>query len=166
MRGRWALGWSALAVPLLAVGALATAPRTAPTPAPEFTAPTLGGATVRLADFRGRVVLLDFWATWCGSCRAELPKLTALERDVDGLVVLAVNVDAEKKTVERFAQQVPLPARVLLDPQGKVTDRFAVPALPWQVLVDGQGRIVRQGRRVHEGAAALRQEMPRLRGAE
>ena len=165
MKSRLGLAWCVTIVPLFAVAARATAPE-APSLAPDFTARTMGGDTVRLADFRGRVVLLDFWATWCGSCRNELPKLVALERDVGGLAVLAVNVDADRQAVESYARQVQLPARVVLDPQGTLSDRFAVPALPWQVLIDARGRIVRQGRRVHDGAASLQQEIQRLRGAE
>ena len=154
---RWLI-LSALALALPLVAAAETAP--------DFTAPTLNGKSVQLSDFRGRVVLLDFWASWCGSCRTELPKLTALEREVDGLVVLAVNLDAERSLVESFAAKVQLPARVLLDPRGSVADRYAIPALPWQVLVDAQGRILRQGRRVHDGAEALRKELQQLRSEE
>jgi len=129
--------------------------------APDFRAATRAGEHVELAQFRGRFVLLDFWASWCGACRNELPRLCALEREVDDLVVLAVNVDAEREALERFAARVALPKRVVLDPEGQIADRFAIPALPWQVLVGPDGKIVRQGVRVHDGAAALRAEINR-----
>ncbi len=127
--------------------------------APDFRASTRAGETVELAEFRGRFVLLDFWASWCGSCRSEMPRLVALEREIDGLVVLAVNVDSEREALDRFAARVALPRRVVLDPEGRVADCFAIPALPWQVLVGPDGKIVRQGVRVHDGAAALRAEI-------
>ncbi len=129
--------------------------------APDFRATTRAGESVALADFRSHFVLLDFWASWCGSCRNEMPRLVALEREVDGLVVLAVNVDSEREALERFAARVALPRRVVLDPAGSIADRFAIPALPWQVLVGPDGKIVRQGARVHDGAAALRAEIDR-----
>ena len=129
--------------------------------APDFRATTRAGEPVELAQFRGRFVLLDFWASWCGTCRSELPRLCTLEREIDDLVVLAVNVDAERAALERFAARVALPRRVVLDPAGRIADRFAIPALPWQVLVGPDGKIVRQGVRVHDGAAALRAEINR-----
>ncbi len=131
----------------------------AATPAPGFEAKTLAGTTVRLQDYRGQFVLLDFWSSWCGACRAELPRLAVLEREVDGLVVLTVNLGEEPERIRGFAGKVTLPRHVLLDPEGAIAERFAVPALPWQVLVDPSGSIVRQGRRVHDGAAALRREI-------
>lgn len=130
--------------------------------APDFEAPGRDGATLRLADFRGRVVLLDFWASWCGACRNELPRLAALEKDVEGLVVLAVNVDTERERVERFAASVRLPRRVVLDPKGAIAERFDIPAMPWQVLLGKDGRVLRAGRRVVDDAAALRAELRRL----
>ena len=71
-------------------------PNLASFPAPAFTLPTLSGVPIRLSDLRGKVVLLNFWVTWCGSCRAEMPSIDALHRRYKnrGLEVLAVNLDA------------------------------------------------------------------------
>ncbi len=146
---------------LLLVPALAAAEQ-----APDFEAPTRDGTTMKLSAFRGRVVLIDFWASWCGACRDELSRLAALENELDELVVLTVNVDTERNNVERFAAQVRLPRRVVLDPQGAIAERFAIQAMPWQVLVGKDGRILRAGRRVHDGAAALRDELRRLGATE
>jgi peroxiredoxin len=110
----------------------------------HFEAPTLDGDTVRLADYRGRVVVVDFWATWCPPCRKQLPMLSALEKQVDDIVVLAVCVDKRRDNIDEFAARVNLPQRVLLDPEGKLAQQFDVQAMPWTVLIDPEGRVVWQ----------------------
>jgi thiol-disulfide isomerase/thioredoxin len=109
--------------------------------APDFVATCLGGDTLRLASFRGRVVLVDFWATWCPPCRAELAHLAKLEKENPELVVLAVNVDHERGRLDGFARRNLLPRHVLLDPAGRIAERYALPGMPWTVLVDREGRI-------------------------
>ena len=110
----------------------------------EFEAQTLDGDTVRLSEFRGRVVVVDFWATWCPPCRKQLPLLAELEKQGEDIVVLAVCVDKRRDKIEKFAERVELPERVLLDPEGKLAQQFEVEAMPWTVLVDPQGRVVWQ----------------------
>jgi thiol-disulfide isomerase/thioredoxin len=88
-------------------------------PAPDFTLPTLSGAPIRLSDLRGKVVLLNFWATWCGSCRAEMPTIEALHRQYKdrGLEVLAVNLDTTPiAKVQTFVDKAGESLRVGLDP--------------------------------------------------
>ena len=109
--------------------------------APDFAAPNLQGDTLRLAAFRGRVVLVDFWASWCPPCRAELAHLARLEQETPELVVLAVNVDHERERVDGFSRRNKLPRHVLLDPAGRIASRYAPPGMPWTVLVDRAGRI-------------------------
>ena len=109
--------------------------------APDFAATTLQGDTLRLASFRGRVVLVDFWASWCPPCRDELAHLARLEKENPELVVLAVNVDHERERVEGFGRRNKLPRHVLLDPAGRIAARYAPPGMPWTVLVDRDGRV-------------------------
>jgi thiol-disulfide isomerase/thioredoxin len=132
MRTTLALAFSlALAAPAAHAGA-----------APEFRAATLEGDTLQLASFRGHVVVLDFWASWCPPCREQLERLAALEKDIPGLVVLAVNVDTRRDKVERYVKRMVMPRRVVLDPKGTIAGRYAVQGMPWTVLVDPRGQIV------------------------
>ena len=118
--------------------------RVAPAPAPDFTLAGLDGKTVRLADFRGRVVFLNFWATWCAPCREEMPEMQALARELEkeGLVVLAVNYEESAETAEAFVQETALTLPVLLDADGAVARRYRVPGLPASFFVDRRGALV------------------------
>ncbi|HSD51810.1 MAG TPA: TlpA disulfide reductase family protein [Candidatus Methylomirabilis sp.] len=113
--------------------------------APEFVLADLGGNRVRLSDHRGHVVLLNFWATWCPPCRAEMPsmeKLYQAYRD-RGLVILAISGDRTgQSTVEVFVQEVGVTFPILLDPANEVFAQYGVRGLPTSFLLDRQGRIV------------------------
>jgi thiol-disulfide isomerase/thioredoxin len=120
-------------------------PRSARFPAPDFTLPTLSGAPIRLADLRGKVVLLSFWATWCVPCRTEMPTLEALyQRYKDrGLEVLAVNLDMLSTAgVEAFMQEVGVTFRVGLDPSWSTAQAYRVLGLPTTYLIDRAGHAV------------------------
>jgi peroxiredoxin len=113
--------------------------------APPFELPRAEGGRASLDEQRGRVVLLNFWATWCPPCRAELPALQALHRSLaaEGLSVLAVSVDAGPgDAVARFAAGRGLDFPVLLDPGEEVARRYGVGAYPTSVVIDRRGRIV------------------------
>ena len=101
--------------------------RVAPAPAPDFELAGLDGKTLRLAELRGRVVFLNFWATWCPPCREEMPAMQALagELEKQGLVVLAVNYEESAETAEAYARETGLALPVLLD--GERRRRAAVP---------------------------------------
>jgi len=118
--------------------------RPAPSPAPPFALRDLEGRPARLEDYRGRVVLLNFWATWCAPCREEMPAIQALARELDrqGLVVLAVNYQEGEAAVREFARETAVSVPVLLDPDGAVTRRYRVTVLPTTVLIDRQGALV------------------------
>jgi len=122
--------------------------------APGFALVSLEGDTIRLAEQRGRVVLLNFWATWCAPCRWEMPALDRVHRELgaEGLTVLAVNVDAAPGAVDGFgypggdvggfARELGLGFPILLDPSGQVLRRYRVTGLPTTFLIDREGRVV------------------------
>jgi thiol-disulfide isomerase/thioredoxin len=126
--------WTALVVGAAVAPAWAGA-------APDFRATSLAGDTLQLGSFRGQVVLVDFWASWCPPCREQLQRLAALEKQVPGVVVLAVNVDSRRDKVEAYAKRFALPRRVVLDPQGTIAARYAVQGMPWTVIVDPRGNV-------------------------
>jgi peroxiredoxin len=112
--------------------------------AADFTLTGVAGQTVRLGDARGQVVLLNFWATWCPACRAEMPSIQRLHaRFKDkGLAVLAVSVDrGGAEAVAAFATDHAITFPIALDPGMAVADRYGVRALPSTFLLDRDGRI-------------------------
>lgn len=112
---------------------------TPPTPAPDFTVPGLTGGPLRLADFRGRVVLLNFWATWCEPCLEEMPAMERLAQAYRGrgLVVVALSVDREGAAVVRpFLKRHSLTLAVGLDPDQSVARSQRVWALPSTFVLD------------------------------
>ncbi|MBI4409843.1 MAG: TlpA family protein disulfide reductase [Gemmatimonadetes bacterium] len=124
--------------------------------APPFAAPALTGDTVRLEDLRGRVVLLNVWATWCAPCRWEMPALERLSAELapQGLAVLAVSVDAPLGGVDAlgnpggdvraFVAELGLTFTVLLDPRAQIQRRYGVTGLPTTFLIGRDGRVVRK----------------------
>ncbi len=111
----------------------------------DFTLPDLHGQTTRLSDLRGRVVLINFWATWCPPCRAEMPSMHALYQDYHkkGFEILAITSDVEgKRIVAPFIEKRGFTFPVLLDPRGGVGGRLRVRGIPASYVLDKQGRIV------------------------
>lgn len=114
-------------------------------PAPAFTLQDLAGKMVRLDQFKGRVVVLNFWATWCPSCRQELPGLEVFWREVQtkGLPVqiLAVNIKEDPGTVRDFLEKNGYTFPVLLDTQGEVADTYLVQYIPTTFFIGQDGKI-------------------------
>lgn len=110
--------------------------------APPFSLRTLDGAPVSLESLKGKVVLIDFWASWCGPCMREMPFLGKLARALrpEGLEVLAVNVEGEPEKVRQAIAKIPPPLRVLVD-EGAVAERYGVQTLPHLVVVDRAGEV-------------------------
>lgn len=111
--------------------------------APDFSLTTLDGRSVSLSDWRGQVVLLNFWATWCVPCRAEMPQIQAAYqayRDRN-FVVLSINVKEDEQEVAQFAEAFHLTMPVLLDHDGSTARRYRVRGLPTSFLVDPEGVI-------------------------
>lgn len=117
-------------------------------PAPDFTLPTLEGDTVSLSDYRGRPVLMNFWATWCAPCRREMPELVRVyntHRD-EGFVVLAVDLADQDSIddVRAFVEEFDMTFPVLLDETGAVyNELYRLLGLPMSVFVDREGIITR-----------------------
>ncbi len=112
-------------------------------PAPEFTLPDLSGKSVSLQQFQGKVILLNFWATWCAPCREEMPDMQLLWEDLrdQGFVILALSADrGHQDAVARFASQLQLDFPILLDPDGEVRNAYEVIALPQSYLIGRDGR--------------------------
>jgi len=132
-------------------------------PVLEFTATTLSGERIRLSDYRGQAVLINFWATWCPPCIAEMPDLDALyqaNRD-RGLVVLAVNLQEDPALVQQFVKQHGITLPIVLDADAQITLAYRVRSLPMTWFVD-RGGIVRQvalgqltPQRMRDGIASL-----------
>lgn len=119
--------------------------------APDFVLETVTGRTIRLTEFRGRPVLLHFWATFCAPCVREMPALDTLWRNyrTRGLVILAVAADrGASRVVEDFVRRGSYGFPVLLDGEGEVRDRYEVTALPTTYLIGPHGRFL--GRMVGE----------------
>ena len=117
--------------------------------APDFTLRTLDGPNLRLQEQRGRVVLVNFWATWCGPCRQEMPHLSKLydKYRSSGFVLLGVNVDDDTKNAVDLAGKLGLKFPVSLDSDKKVSRLYDLSAMPSTVLIDREGRV----RYVHRG---------------
>ena len=127
----------------LAVSAL---PARLQTEAPDFSLTASDGSQVKLSGLRGKVVLVNFWATWCPPCKAEMPDLNALQQEFGSahdLVVLGINAgDDSQAAVVTFAQQNRLSFPLLLDPDDQVSDSlYAVRALPTSLIIDRTGKI-------------------------
>lgn len=111
--------------------------------APEFSLSDLTGKKVQLKALRGKLVFLNFFATWCGPCREEMPGMERLFRmhQDKGFVVLAVNMEESAKTVRPFIQQLKLSFPIVLDSEGAVTRDYGVRALPVSFLIGRDGNI-------------------------
>jgi peroxiredoxin len=117
--------------------------------APDFSLRTLDGPNLRLQEQRGRVVLVNFWATWCGPCRQEMPHLSRLydKYRSSGFVLLGVNVDDDTRHAVELATKLGLKFPVSLDSDKKVSRLYDLTAMPSTVLIDRDGRV----RYVHRG---------------
>jgi len=134
-------------------------------PTPNVAVQTADGETVRLNDYKGKVVLIDFWASWCPPCKASFPALDAIRREYQakGLEVLAVNLDERRHDADAFLAAHPHSLTVLYDPKGVSPQAFAVKGMPSSFLIDRAGNI----RFTHMGYSgnvddAYRQEIAQL----
>jgi len=110
--------------------------------APDFTLADLSGSQHSLSDFRGKVVLLDFWATWCGPCRKEIPHLVKFydAYSSQGFVILGVGLDKEAN-LSRFASEAGIRYIVLVDEKGVAGKPYGIRSIPRTLIIDKKGRI-------------------------
>lgn len=123
-------------------------------PAPDFTLRDLDGNAVRLSDLRGEVVFINFWATWCPPCRAEMPEIEAVHQEYKdkGVVVLGVDISEPASTVRQYIQQGGFSWTIVLDSIGEVARDYQIAAIPTSFFIDQEGII----RAVNIGAMTKR----------
>jgi peroxiredoxin len=141
----------------LLVGLLSSAPSSASLPvagqeAPDFTLKSGSGKNLRLRELRGEVVLVNFWATWCGPCRQEMPQLNRLydQYRQAGFTLLGVNIDDSPEAARVLMRKLGVKFPVLFDTDKRVSRRYDVDAMPATLLIDRDGKV----RYVHRGYVA------------
>jgi cytochrome c biogenesis protein CcmG/thiol:disulfide interchange protein DsbE len=102
-----------------------------------------GGQLLDLAAFKGQVVYVDFWASWCAPCRESFPWMNRMQAEFgrDGLVIIAVNVDHDRVDAERFLREHAAQFRIVFDPDGILPEQFGVRGMPTSFLIDREGRV-------------------------
>nr|WP_245953116.1 TlpA disulfide reductase family protein [Alteromonas aestuariivivens] len=118
-------------------------------PAPDFVLKSRSGDNLRLSEQVGNVVIVNFWASWCGPCREELPAFEQMYQTYAdmGVTVLAVNVDDDPAKANTLLKDIEVSFPVLFDPEGEVSELYDVSAMPTTVLIDrfGNARLVHKG---------------------
>jgi peroxiredoxin len=122
------------------------------TQAPDFTLHAMSGANLRLKEQRGRVVMVNFWATWCAPCRQEMPQLNRLYEKyrTSGFVLLGVNVDDDPSKASEVASKLGVTFPILLDADKTVSKLYDLSTMPSTVIIDRDGKV----RYVHRGYLA------------
>jgi thiol-disulfide isomerase/thioredoxin len=133
---------------LLACAALAGA-SSAPGPAPDFKLPVRDGGELALDDLKGQVVMINFWASWCGPCRQEFPLLDQMQQRYEplGFTILGVNVEEDTVDAERWLVKTPVSFPILFDRENSVSQLYDVHAMPSTVFIDREGQV----RYLHRG---------------
>jgi thiol-disulfide isomerase/thioredoxin len=110
----------------------------------DFTLKDLNGQDVSLSSFEGKVVFLNFWATWCVPCRTEMPSIERLYQEFknDGLVILAINYREDTDKIKPFLDEVKISFPILLDSEGKTVTEYKIRALPTSYVIDRKGLLV------------------------
>ena len=117
--------------------------------APNFTLKSNSGKNIKLSELRGQVVLLNFWASWCGPCRQEMPLLEKLQQRYSalGFTVLGVNVEEDSSKAKTLLKDIPVSFPILFDTQNTVSEQYKVSAMPSTVMIDRNGNM----RYLHKG---------------
>lgn len=118
-------------------------------PAPDFTLKSRSGENIKLSELRGQVVMINFWASWCGPCRQEMPLLDQIYQRYEpmGFTLLGVNVEEDSSAADRVLKEIPVSFPVLYDNKSQVSASYQVRAMPSTVLIDRDGKV----RYLHEG---------------
>lgn len=127
----------------IAALALPAAAGSGATPAPDFTLPMRDGGSVNLASLKGQVVMINFWASWCGPCRAEFPILDDMYRKYKpmGFTLVGVNVESDPADAERFLSKFPVSFPIAYDAANQVSGAYGVSAMPTTLIVDRKGNV-------------------------
>ncbi|MFZ6719958.1 TlpA family protein disulfide reductase [Undibacterium sp. Ji49W] len=132
-------------------------------PAPEFSvqggsgpSPSPGPAHIQLADYKGKLLYLDFWASWCGPCKQSFPWMNALQSKfgAQGLQVLAINLDSKAEDAAVFLKSVPASFQIGYDPKGVTPRQYDVKGMPSSVLIDRDGKVLSLHAGFNEGSKA------------
>ena len=135
------------------------------TKAPDFTLPTLSGGSISLSQHHGKVIYLDFWASWCVPCKHSLPWMEELRGKFgpQGLEVIAINIDSDKVAAGEALSSVHPSFAVGLDPEMKVVGAYAPPSMPSSYLIDRSGTVVMVHSGFHESERpALEEQISNL----
>lgn len=118
----------------------------APIPALPFRLQNLDGDYKKLRDYRGQVVLVNFWASWCTPCRAELPSMNRAWNRLksSGMAMLAINLGEDREAVSAFLRDYPIDFEVLMDERGRISQRWRIKALPTTLVLNKRGQIIYQ----------------------
>jgi thiol-disulfide isomerase/thioredoxin len=102
------------------------------------------GQEISLEDFRGKVIYLDFWASWCGPCRKSLPLYEEMKKEFppDRFEIVAINLDEDRNDAVRFLEKHPVSYTILLDPAGTTASQWQIQAMPTSFLLDSDGRAI------------------------
>ncbi|MFM8321451.1 MAG: TlpA family protein disulfide reductase [Chloroflexota bacterium] len=111
------------------------------TPADDFALPDLAGKTVRLSDFRGKVVVFNFWATWCGPCVEEMPIFERYQQQYPGFVMIGIDTEETAEQVQAFLKTTSINYLILVDQQAEAAEQYRVQLLPTTIIVDANGEI-------------------------
>src|ERR1700752_5154748 len=124
-----------LALPTFATGSAS--------PAPPFTLASRGGQDVSLAQYKGQVVMINFWASWCGPCRQEMPLLESIYKKYNrmGFTMLGVNVEPDSNAANDWLQATPVSFPILYDRDSKVSKLYDVAGMPSTVIIDRGGKL-------------------------
>lgn len=138
-----------LVLGLPAMGAARQPPVNVGGDAPDFALRSAAGDNLRLSEHRGQVVMINFWATWCGPCRQEMPKLDEIfaRYEQAGFTLLGVNIDEDVERAQRLADELGVSFPLLFDDDQSVSRLYDVQAMPMTVMVDRSGKV----RNVHYG---------------
>jgi peroxiredoxin len=125
---------------LLSMPMLAAAPNA---PAPQFSLGARGGQNVSLAQYKGQVVMINFWASWCGPCRQEMPLLESIYKKYNklGFTMLGVNVEPDSNAANAWLKATPVSFPILYDTESKVSKLYDVAGMPTSVIIDRAGKV-------------------------
>ena len=143
MKNRIAVIAAALAIGLPALAGPSGAP------APQFTLSARSGRDVSLTQYHGQVVMINFWASWCGPCRQEMPLLESIYKKYNklGFTLLGVNVEPDSQAADDWLQATPVTFPILYDKESKVSKLYDVAGMPSTVIIDRSGKL----RVLHQG---------------